>query len=182
MKARLLRKIMNDTKYIPENNEDYISMGSALCHNLISVNKKTLEVKYALDTFGKGRASLKHEELEFIWDKFHELIKTGEIHDIINGVDEIENSIPVWTVKDGQLIETYTDEYGWPNTTYDGYVMYENIYFKTKKEAIEYAISENESGIRFMSDVLDKKEKELKEDRLLLNKYKERYTYFKSLI
>jgi len=149
MKARLLKKLMNDSGYYPNDNREYIAMGSPLCHDLISVNKKTLEVKYALDTFRKGRESLGNDKLVFIWDKFHELIKNGEIHDIINGVDEIENPLPVWTFDDDGLIETYTDEYGWPNTTYDGKVMYENLHFKTREEAIDKGIREYKASIQY---------------------------------
>ena len=55
MKARLLKKLLNDTSYSVSNNKEYIAVGSPLCHDLMSVNKETGKVKYALDTFGKGR-------------------------------------------------------------------------------------------------------------------------------
>ena len=55
MKARLLTKLLNNTGYRVNNNKDYIAVGSPLCHDLISVNKQTLKVKYALDTFREGR-------------------------------------------------------------------------------------------------------------------------------
>jgi hypothetical protein len=54
MKARLLKKILNNTGYIINNKRDYIAVGSPLCHDLISVDKKTLKLKYALDTWGEG--------------------------------------------------------------------------------------------------------------------------------
>lgn len=165
MKARLLKKLMNNTGYSPNDNKEYIALGSPMCHNLISVDKKTLKVTYALDTFKEGRRSLERkdsEELLFIWDKFHELIETGQIHEIIEGHDEIENPIPVWTFKNGELIESHTDKYGWPNTTFDGQMMYENLYFKTPEEAIDKAIHECEVGVRLLKDIVKKKEEEVK--------------------
>jgi hypothetical protein len=145
MKARLLKKLLNDTGYSVSNHKNYIAVGSPLCHDLISVNKETLNVKYALDTFRKGRECLEDKTngtLLFIWDKLHELIENGQIHDIINGKDEIENPLPVFSIEEGQLIESVTDFYGWPNTDENGICMYENTHFKTKEEAIQKGISE----------------------------------------
>lgn len=154
MKARLLRKILNDTKYIVNNNDDYIAVGSPLCHNLISVDKRALKLKYALDTWHEGRKALLNtrDELLFIWDKLQELIDNGQIVDIIVGHDEIENPLPVYTVKDGKLIKSFTDKYGWPNTTIDGEIMYENTWFKTEMEAINYGIADSKAGLRIMEE------------------------------
>ena len=145
MKARLLKKILNDTGYAISNNDTYIAVGSPMCHNLISVDKATLRVKYALDTFSKGREALTKSspELLFIWDKLHELIASGEIQDIVNGKDEIENPLPVFTVNsDGELIESITDAYGWPNTDDGGICMYNNTHFPTKEQAIKAGLDE----------------------------------------
>jgi len=140
MKARLLKKLLNNTGYTVNNNEDYIAVGSPMCHKLISVDKKTLRLKYALDTFNQGRKCLatehKPEELLFIWDKLQELIDNGQIHDIINGQDEIEKRLPVYTYNDNGVVETFTDKYGYPNTDIDGNLMYDNTYFKTRAKAI----------------------------------------------
>ena len=163
MKARLLRKMLLDTKYTVNNNDDYIAVGSPLCHNLISVDKKTLKIKYALDTFNEGRKSIKHAELEFIWDRLQELIDSGEIKNIIEGRDEIENPLPVFTVRDGKLVKSFTDQYGWPNITDDGYIMYENTHFKTEIEAINYGISEYEAGAKMVQRTIDERRKELKQ-------------------
>lgn len=148
MKARLLKKRLKNTGYNVSNNEGYIAVGSPMCHDLIKVDKATLRVTYALDTFHQGRSALlkKPDELLFIWDKLHELIETGEIQDIINGKDIIENPLPVFTVKNGQLVESVTDKYGWPNTDDNGYCMYENTHFPTKLQAFEYGINEYSAG------------------------------------
>jgi hypothetical protein len=188
MKARLLTKLLNNTGYRVNNNKDYIAVGSPLCHDLISVNKETLKVKYALDTFREGRKYLEGQsnskgenELLFIWDKLHELIENGQIHDIINGNDEIENPLPIWTFEDGQLIETYTDTYDFPNVTIDGYTMYTNTHFKTKEEAIEKAISEYKYGVEMMKERVIEQQEKLKEINERLNMYEGYVEHFKSL-
>lgn len=155
MKARLLKKLLNDTGYSVSNHEDYIAVGSPLCHDLISVSKSTFKLKYALDTWRNGRESLKKDhqkELLFIWDKLRELINNGEIQDIMNGQDTVENPLPVFTCDRGKLISTFTDKYGWPNTTINGDLMYDNTYFDNKKAAIKYGIKEAQAYIRMVNE------------------------------
>lgn len=184
MKARLLTKLLNDTRYTVNNNSNYIAVGSPLCHDLISVDKKTLKIKYALDTWKKGRESLTdrtNDELLFIWDKLQELIDNGEIHDIIEGEDEIENPLPIFTVYDGKLIESVTDKYGWPNTTIDGYIMYENTYFPTKEQAIKYGVRECESTLKYAITRLEEVGVEVKRIQERIDKYKNYIDHLKSI-
>ena len=172
MKARLLKKLLNNTKYSVSNDTDKICVGSPLCHDLISVDKKSLKIKYAIDTFNEGRKSVEdcnHPELLFIWDKLQELIDSGEIHAIITEDDIIENPLPVFTCEDGKLISTFTDAYGWPNTTITGELMYDNTWFKTEQEAINYGIKENTYYIESIKEQIKQKKKELYEKELLLD-------------
>lgn len=175
MKARLLKKILNDTRYAVSNHKEYIAIGSPLCHDLISVNKETLKVRYALDTFREGRKCLEgksKEELIFIWDKLHELIENGQIHDIINGKDIIENPLPVFTVTDGKLVESITDKYGYPNVDDNGICMYENTHFPTAEQAIEYGIKEYKAGEKFTLIRLKEVEEDLSKVKQRLEKYR----------
>jgi len=166
MRARLLRKILNNTEYSVSNHIEYIAIGSALVHDLISVNKKTLKLKYALDTFNEGRDYLVRysnlgNELLFIWDKLQEIINDGSILDIIQGRDNIENPLPVYTVVDGSLIESFTDKYGWPNTDDNGIIMYDNTHFPTKEQAIEYGLKEYKAKKRFEIEKIQRIESEI---------------------
>lgn len=179
MKARLLKKLLNNTEYSISNNDEYIGVGSPLCHDLISINKETLKVKYALDTFRDGRKCFEEThrqsektELLFIWDKLHELIENGQIQDIINGKDEIENPLPVFTVNDGKLVESITDKYGWPNTDHNGICMYNNTHFPTAKQAIQYGISEYKAGEEMALRRIKQIEENLTEIKEELEKYR----------
>lgn len=188
MKARLLKKLLNDTDYAVSNHRDYIAVGSPLCHDLISVNKETLKVKYALDTFREGRKCLEgksnskgENELLFIWDKLHELIENGQIHDIINGKDDIANPLPVFTVQDGKLVESITDAYGCPNTDDDGICMYENTHFPTKEQAIEYGIKEYKAGESLTLRRIDELEEDLSKVKQRLEKYRSYIAHLEGL-
>jgi hypothetical protein len=159
MKARKLRGLLNNTDYTIQQDGEKIFIGGAYCNDLISVNMETLEMNTALNK-GEGRAGLRNDELVMIWDKLTELIKNGEIRDIIEGKDEIENPLTVYTVQDGELKECITDEYGWPNVTDDGFLMYENQYFRRKEAAIQRGIYDLESQIisskRLIDEYVDK--------------------------
>jgi hypothetical protein len=162
MKASKLSQLLGNPGYIISHNHDCICVGSAYARDLISVDKKTLKVKYALDAFHKGRESLGNETLVEIWDTLHRLIETGEIQDIIEGKDIIENPLPVFTVFCGKLVESVTDEYGWPNVDDNGILMYNNTYFPTKKEAVDYGIEELSCQIEQLDRFIRKNEIELK--------------------
>ncbi len=172
MKARKLKEILNNTRYIIGDYGEYIGVGSSMCHKLINIDKKSLEIKYALDYNNSGRAAINHEELLFIWDKLNELIENGILLCLIQGKDVLENPLPVFTIKDGKLIEESCEEYGWPNTTDNGCVMYDNTYFKTKIEAIEYGIKEYSSALSFKREMLEERLSKLDELQETIWKYK----------
>lgn len=190
MKARLLKKLMGeDCGYYPNDNTDYIALGSPLCHNLISVNKKTLEISYALDTFKEGKEGLVKRSsyvdgvsnILKIWNRLEEIIQSGEILDVINGVDEIENPIAIWTINNGELVQTYTDKMEWPNTTYDGKTIYENTYFDSKEKAIEYAIREYSAGVSILERSVERLSKDLQEANDSLEMYRSWVDKFKGM-
>lgn len=100
MKARHLTKLLNNTGYTVGDFGKYISVGSPLCHDLIKLDKESFKITYALDTFREGRKALENKsELLFIWDKLHELVASGEIKEIIEGNDTLENPLPVLRLK-----------------------------------------------------------------------------------
>lgn len=185
MKGRLLKKILNNTQYSVSNHTEYIAVGSPMCHDLFSVNKKTLRIRYALDTWREGRKCLEgksNEELLFIYDKLHELVNSGEIQEIINGKDDIENPLPVYTVRNGKLIESFTDEYGWPNCDDEGYTMYENTHFDNPKQALQYGIKEAEAGISISSRRISDLESELKKAKEGNLEFEKEAEYLQSLL
>ena len=185
MKVRILKKLLNDTKYaVTNDNDKFLCIGSPMCHDLISVNVETLQMKCALDTWNKGRDSLKEDrqnELLFIYDTLAELIANGEIKEILNGRDQLENPLPVYTYGDGVIIESVTDEYGWPNTDDNGICMYENTHFQTKIEAIKCGIQEFKYGCSNLERRISEREKDLKIAQAELAQYKEYVANFEQM-
>lgn len=148
MKSRALQAIL-ETKRTIANFGDYIGIGSAYIHDLISLNKTTLHLKYALGFPNKSNPP-DDKELRGIWDKLISLIESGEISSYITGHDEIpeESRIKVYYEHNGEIVESYSDVLGWPNTTFDGVLMYNNTHFKTKKEALARAIKDSKYSVK----------------------------------
>ena len=141
MQARKLKEILNTTYTIQET-EDKICISSYYVTDLISINKKTLALNYALDTFHEGINALKSEELEKIWDKLTEMIKDNTIRDIINNNDSIDGMKKFYYFDHNsrEIIESYTDKYSWPNVDYTGKLIYDNNCFTNKQDAVKYGI------------------------------------------
>lgn len=171
MKARYLRKLLNNTGYTVTNHKEYIAIGSSMVHDLIRVQKDNFRVSYALDTWREGRSALKSAELEFIWDRLHELILSNELTDIINGDDVLENPLPVYYVERGELKETFTDKYGWPNVTISGEQMYDNTHFKSKKKALNAGLREVDAACRSYWELIKQREEELQKMHDRYNRY-----------
>jgi len=159
MKARKLKQILN-TDYVVHYCDGKICIASELCHDLISYDPNTKKIRYALDTFHEGRNSIKSDKLVAIWDKLIEMSDTGEINDILFGDDIIENPLPVFHEKGGKVYQAETDEYGYPNTTSYGELMYNNVFFKTFEEARNYGIEGCKNYIYSLTNRI----KELSED------------------
>lgn len=184
MKARLLKKLLGNPGYIVSNHDDYIAIGSPLCHDLIKIIKGTFKMTYALSiNYGDHRSELLNKpQLLAIWDKLKEIIASGEINDIINGNDELDNHLPVYTIEDGVLICTTTDAYGWPNTTVEGHLMYNNTYFKTVQGALKYGIRDEKAYIKLVKERIERLKKELFEAKDLLAQHRLNLKSLKGLL
>jgi len=154
MKIRELNKLFGDHGYTVTNCDEYLAIGSSLCHDLIAVDVKTLKIKLALDTWNKGRESLRNSPpaLLAIYDKIVELIKNNSIREFFEGDDAIENPITVYTYRDEILVETVTDKIGWPNITKEGWLMYNNTFFTDKNKAINYALKEEQAYLEMLRE------------------------------
>lgn len=156
MKAKVLKQLLN-TCYVVQEIPDKICISSYYVTDLIAINKKTLKLTYALDTFHEGRNALKSEQLENIWDKLTQMIKDDSIKDIIKGNDSIEDMKTFYYFDEDtkKVIKSYTDEYGWPNVDYTGKLIYDNNCFETEKEAINYGIDTLLSNLKYTEQYLN---------------------------
>lgn len=166
MKARLLRKWLNDTGYhvCLSDCETKICIGSAYMSSIFELNIKSLKLISKLEPDGIYKGN--NLEFHFIWNKLLQLIESGEIQQVLNGDDEIENGIPVFTIMYGRLFESVTDKFPTQSefmncVTKEGFTIHFNTWFRTKKEAIDYGIKDCMLGIQEHSKRADFLTKEL---------------------
>lgn len=167
MKARALQKHLSTERTVHAT-DTHICVASGCIPDLISLNKATLKLKYAMDTFHEGRAGLKSDELRTIWDALQALVETGDIHNYLNGDDEITAPIPVFYENNGVIVEAITDFIGWPNITNEGILMYENTFFSTREGAIERTKITLASYIERLKDNIRRGEDELSQNKATL--------------
>jgi hypothetical protein len=153
-----------------------------MCSELITVDSGTSIIKYALDTFHEGRKSVSSEELLFIWDTLTALIKSGEIKSIIEGNDPTDGMFPVYSCDDGEVVERFADEFGWPHSTHDGVLMYNNTFFRTREEAIKYGIRDLSYGLESITESIEGKEEQLQSMKQRRDRYAESIKHLKAML
>jgi len=120
---------------------DVVLIGSAYVRDLISIFPDGEIVG------NRTFLPFKNDNLERYWTDFH--ADKQKVFDLLAERDQFEFSTlkPVFTYKNGHLSLHFCEEYGFPNVTTDGHLMYENLFFKTAKEARAAAILDAKHGI-----------------------------------
>ena len=116
--------IYNEEKY----GGDCICIGSGFVHGLIAINIETGKVFYSSlvtpgenSEIGQLAARIKADE------------KNGVLRALIDEPDTFARNLPVFTTENWAVKAEQCEEYGWPNTTHTGRIMYENTYFRTSR-------------------------------------------------
>ena len=141
------------TEYIVQNCGKYLAIGSDFVHDLLSIDRNTLEIK---TDFIVKRSEPK-------WARMIEAIENlprDVLREIMILDDEIKNPLPVFTWRDNQIHETQTVDYEWPNTDHKGYILYTNSTFKTEKECVEYARRQATCSLEYIENQMNQTLKE----------------------
>lgn len=182
MKSRYLKQLLNDTEYIVHRDERNILISSPLATGIIKLNVAAQTLHYTMDQSVRlapgQKPPIKGQELNYIWDKLQDLINDNQINDIFNNDDEIQNPITIWQYMNGQVLQKETDYFGWPNTTKDGYMIVDNMFFSTREEAINAGINLETNNIDAISHYIAEAEQKLIRMRQSLTNHR---SYLESL-
>ena len=83
------------------------------------------------------------------------------VRDLLAQEDTFEVSLPVYTFQGGDIVQHWCEEYGWPNVTHDGQLMYDNQFFRTREAALKKARLENKLHIQNLEEFIARREQEL---------------------
>jgi hypothetical protein len=139
-----------------------ICIGSGYVPNLVIINPETGEITES-KAFGG-----------FLREKYPALLeaKPEDLVELIKAPDVFTKFISVYTYENGEVVEKKCEELGWPNTTHDGCMMYENTYSTDKDEVIKWAKNNSDIAIKYMQEDIMRKMKELAECHARLDEEK----------
>lgn len=111
----------------------------------------------------------------------------SQLRDLFHMPDTFARSLPVFTYRGGEIIEKQCEEYGWPNITHDGELMYENTFSADRDTVVEWAKDNAIIGMRMVRDSiadarahLQKLEEAYEEDVANLASLDERFPHVKA--
>ncbi len=143
MNANKLKQL-TDCNYV-SHDEKYVTIGSPYIHDIMKICKKSLEIHMK-------EGSGKHG-----WDRvfnvLRDLKERGELREIVDGENELENPIPCYAYDGkGGIKESMADEVKWPNNTLEGEMIYDNGWFSTRQEAIDRGVENCKYCIEFQNE------------------------------
>lgn len=131
-------------EHIVEVDDGNILISSDYLHGIIKIDPKLKTIEWG--TLGERQ----YGDLARYWCDLHaDLDKLWQLAD---AKDEFSTSLPVYSYSDGKIIEDYCEEYGWPNVTHTGKLMYDNVFFSSRNDAIKRGIRNAEAGVEIAAE------------------------------
>jgi len=139
--------------------EKGICIGSPYIHDIISIPANGMPKWGNLGPSSNG-------ELARYWSEM--MADIPKLKALIDAPDSFDKAHRVFTYDDGGILEKLCEEYGYPNVTHDGCVMYENTYFKSRAEAVAVAKSNARYWVKGAARRVKQVKAELKDARAYL--------------
>ena len=130
-----IKHIVQVSKRKEYSDEPVIMIGSPYISDIIVIRISDGKL---LKRYDSGRAN---ELLQALQPKLDDDETSGKLKELIDEKDQFDNLLPVYYIGDRRNIRLmYCEEYGYPNCTTDGRLMYENLYLKNLKDAKDYLV------------------------------------------
>lgn len=149
---KALKKEFN-IEHIVHKQDDKICIGSVYCSELISIDMDGQIKHSSIVEPNKGElGQILYALQKMPPEKLRALIMEPEI---------FGTTKTVYTeLSRGRIKAVQCEEYGWPNVTVTGELMYDNSHFKKRKEALSHAKANNISAVKNCAQTLVRKAKE----------------------
>lgn len=82
--------------------------------------------------------------------------------------DVFEGAIPVYGWSGSTIIEDFCEEYGWPNVTHSGALMWDGHFFLDRDDAVRRAVAGARGGISSLTERVEELEEKLTERKGML--------------
>jgi hypothetical protein len=134
-------------KHIVHRRGDSICIGSPYVSELITIKPDG----------GIVKAEILRPGVNEIGQLYNKLIAADkeQLLELINSPEEFKNLKPVYReAASGKIVKEFCEEYGYPNLTTVGELMYDNVHFKTRQAALDHAITETSCVLKFLFRIL----------------------------
>lgn len=120
---------------------DCICIGSPFISDLITIS---------LDGCVLARSVSLPPVLEDVYARMVTDRKTGLLQSLVSKRDTFVAWWPVYSPENGMVVEDFCEQYGYPNITHSGDLMFDNKHFKTVKEARQALMAETRVSCSFL--------------------------------
>jgi len=134
-----------------------ICIGSSYVHDLIRIDPTARTVQWG--NLGPSR----NDDLARYWEEMH--ADLAAFWRLVNAPDVFEKDLPVFTYEGGEVVKYLCEEYGWPNVTHDGQMMYENTFFPNAEDARAAGIRNAKARVENLQETVKRIEDDLAERR-----------------
>lgn len=167
-------------KHIVANYEKGLCIGSQYCHDLIIIRNTDSKMPgFEDDDWSIRRRPLNIGCNLSIWrmehlgrgEPFDGWVKTWSedpqtLRRLIDEPDTFRRTIVVYTYDHaGNIIEKECEEYGWPNVTHDGLIMYENMFSTDKAKVVRWAKRSMRAWVKNATESVAQRERDLERVR-----------------
>jgi len=141
-----IKHIVCVTKEKKYGDEPVICIGSGFIHDLIVVSMQGKILKRRDSSWG----------LDVLQAELDEDSKSGKLRELIEAKDEFKDLKTVYRVCYKHIVEFKCEEYGYPNCTTDGRLMYENTFTSDLDEAKRWLLYRSRLGENFRYSVSER--------------------------
>ena len=130
-------------KHIVQLREGIIWIGSPYISEIIGINMDGKIIKHY--DGGRSNEDLMRYQKELLLDEVD-----GTLKRLVQMEDKFENIKPIFKIEDGEVVELFCEEFGYPNVCTNGELQYENTFFKDYDEAYKELLSGSKSNVYYM--------------------------------
>ena len=142
-------------------------IGSGYIHGIIVINPDSKSITTCRSC---SPPDFSNDDLSRYWREIHTNLDL--MWSLLAADDEFEKALPVYTYKGGSVVECACEEYGYPNVTHDGQLMYDNMFFELESDARAAGIRNAQAGVENLESAVDRTERDLAELFKQLSQYR----------
>lgn len=157
----------------PEGNPptDYLLLiGSGYVHNLIA-----FRIQNGVATLSPEHASALDVREPLLSIQQAMCQDLPQLVALLEAPETHQHNLSVFRCMEGQVVEEFCEERGWPNTTHAGIIMHDNVYYPTAEQAAQKGFDDIHADLRFAFELQRKAKADLLEAQQHLTRFRQHW-------